>query len=681
MLIFDQLKKDDPQLRLVAVAVLFCLGILLVGLWWVQVVSAGDYRASLETQSYRTVRIPSVRGKILDRNGVALAENRPTYNINLYLEELRSQFQAEYTRERPVKAVKNTGPFWRTWFGSSSVTTQYVRLKKDELEALKWRVRCHVASNVLAQIGQRLGQPIPFNPANFQRHYEKRLALPYPAFTDLTPLQIARFEEQSTSPMGVDLEVQFTRHYPFGTTAAHLLGHLKRDDDSREGEDAYFSFYLPDYRGLVGIEYAFDKELRGVAGAKSVLVNNAGYRQTENIWSPAEPGCNVLLTIDLRVQQAAEQALQNAKVADPHGAVVVMDVRTGDILAMASAPTFNPNWFIPSLSVADAARLSEQHSEKNRATQEQYMPGSVFKLVVGMAALEAGWNPEQVIHVEPNPADPSKGHVLVLGHTVKDTAPPGDYTFRKALKRSSNSYFVTCGLQAGPERIVHMGHLLHLGERTGFAETRQEVGGTFPTARQLSSGWTARNTANISIGQDPVWVTPLQVAVMISAIANGGTVLTPRLVDRLEALDPVSSTPSKILPPAEVRGKLGLSQRTLSVIYDAMLADTEDADGTGREVRKYAALPGLRICAKTGTAQVQDTHNVKTGQTTWFASFAPYGPPGSAEKPRYAVVVMVEDGVSGGTTCSPIAGKVYEALMERDRLGRPGDAPSVARKD
>ena len=341
---------------------------------------------------------------------------------------------------------------------------------------------------------------------------------------------------------------------------------------------------------------------------------------------------------------------------------------------MASAPSFNPNWFIPSLSIPDNARMSESHSEKNRATQEHYMPGSIFKLVVGLAALEAGWNPEQVINIEPNPAQPTKGCVRVLGHVIHDTAPPGDYNLRKALKLSSNSYFITCGLHIGAERIVRMGHLLHLGERTGFAQTLQEVSGNFPSQRQLNSGWTQRNTANMSIGQDPVWVTPLQVAVLTSAIANGGTVLTPRLVDRLESLDPVSSTPPEILPPAPVRGKLGVSPRTLSILHEAMLADTEDSDGTGRHVRDHAPLPGLRICAKTGTAQVQDVHNVKTGQTVWFASFAPL------EKPHYAVVVMIEGGASGGETCSPVAGKVYAALMERDRQNRP-EAATVARKD
>jgi penicillin-binding protein 2 len=670
MLIFDQLKKDDPQLRLVAVLVLGGLSVLLAGLWWVQVVSARDYQANLEMQSFRTVRTPAVRGRILDRNGVTLAENRPTYNISLYLEELPSQFQVEYARIRPVRTVTNSSAFWRRWLGAATVTTQYVKLKKAQIEGLKRQARYCVASNVVKQVSLRLRQPLGLDATNFEHHYETRLALPYPVLTNLNSAQIALFEEQSTTPMGVDLEVRSTRYYPYGTTAAHVAGHLQFNDDSMEGEEAFFSYRLPDYHGAVGVEYGLDKALRGMAGAKSVLVNNVGYRQTENVWSPAEPGSNVVLTIDLHVQQEAERALQNAHGAGTRGAVVVMDVQNGDILALASSPAYDPNWFIPNLGRANSDRMVELHSEKNRATQEHYMPGSVFKLVVSLAALEAGWDPNEIIHVPPNPAQPNKGFIKVANHVIKDTAPPGDYEFKRALKLSSNTYFVTCGLRVGPEPIIRMGRLLHLGERTGFANTRQEVSGAFPGMRRLNSGWTDGNTANMSIGQDPVLVTPLQVAVLTSAIANGGRVLKPRLVDRVESPDPLSGTPPLILPRTQVRGQLGLSERTLTILHEAMLADTEDPDGTGRHVRDQTPLPGLRICGKTGTAQVQNESNVKIASTVWFASFAPYCPPGAHEKPRYSVVVMVEGGVtgvSGGETCAPVAGKVYAALMERDR--------------
>ena len=458
MLIFDQLKKDDPQLRLVAIIVLGSLGVLLGGLWWVQVVSARDYQANLETQSFRTVRIPAVRGKILDRNGIALAENRPSYNVSLYLEELRRSFETAYVGE----AVRARAELKQQQ--SELVKKLNRKLTKEERrqfnltmkqrELLRQKARYEVASNVVMQVSQQLRQPLWLNPTNFERHYETRLALPCPVVTNLSAAQIALFEEQSTSPMGVDLEVQSTRYYPFETTAAHVLGHLRRDDDSKEGEEAFFSFRLPDYRGDVGVECGFDKELRGTAGAKSVLVNNAGYRQTENVWSPAEPGSNVVLTIDLRLQQVAERALQGVFGTDTRGAAVVMDVHTGDILAMASSPTLDPSCYVRGITHAEWQHIMDVHAEKNRATYENYMPGSIFKTVVGMAALEAGVNPEEVIHIDPNPAQPNKGHMLVGNHTFKDTATWGDFNFRRALKLSSNSYFITIGLRIGPEAIM-----------------------------------------------------------------------------------------------------------------------------------------------------------------------------------------------------------------------------------
>jgi penicillin-binding protein 2 len=659
VLIFDQLKKDDPQLRAIAVLVLGGFGVLLAGLWWVQVVSARDYEANLEAQSFRSVRIPAVRGRILDRNGAALAENRPTYNVSLYLEELHKAFDTAYM----AKAVRARAELKQKQTELEAKLNR--RLRKEERrqfvftpkqrELLRQTARYEVASNVVSQVSQRLRLPLSLSATNFERHYDTRLALPCPVLRDLNPAQIALFEEQSTSPMGVDLEVQSTRDYPCGTTAAHVLGHLKRDDDSKEGEEAFFSFRLPDYRGMLGIEFACDKELRGTAGAKSVLVNNAGYRQLENVWSQAEPGRDVVLTIDLPLQQVAERALQEVSGPTTRGAVVVMDVHSGDILALVSSPTLDPNCYVRGITQKEWQRITDLEAEKNRATYERYMPGSIFKLIVGMAALEAGLNPGETIDVLPNPAQPNKGHIRVGNHTFKDTADAGPYNFRRALKRSSNTYFITIGLRIGPEPIVRLAQRVHFGERADL-HTLQDGPGSFPSLRRLSAGWTDGNTGNLCIGQDPVWVTPLQVAVLTSAIANGGDVLWPRLVDRIETSDPISDPTPEVRPSGQVRDHLGVSARTLSIMHDAMLGDTEDADGTGTN----AAVPGLRICAKTGTAQVQDERNVKTGQTTWFASFAPY------EKPRYAVVVMVEEGASGGKTCAPIARRIYEAILNRD---------------
>ncbi|HZR16571.1 MAG TPA: penicillin-binding transpeptidase domain-containing protein [Verrucomicrobiae bacterium] len=657
MLVFDQLKKDDPQLRALTLIVLSGLSILLAGLWWVQIVSARDYQESLENQSFRTVRIPAVRGSILDRNHVVLAENRPTYNVSMYLEELRKPFDAAYFQElaRARRRKDQELAQLETQLGrrlTKKERKQFL-LSVPEKNVLRAEARGEVASNVVMQISQRLQQPVAFQPSKFEKHYETRLALPYPLIENLDPTNIARFEEQSTSPMGVDLEVQSTRVYPYQSTAAHLLGYLKRNDESAEGEEAFFSYRLPDYRGELGIEFGFDKELRGTAGAKSVLVNNVGYRQAENVWSPAEAGHNVVLTIDLHIQQVAEAALRNVRGPTTRGAVVVMDVHTGDVLAMASSPTVDPNELVHGVTTNEMNRINDLHAQRNRATQENYAPGSIFKTVVGLALLEAGFNPNELYRVQENPERPGRGCIYVHGHRIRDTAPPGDYNFRRALMRSSNSYFITNGLRLGPERIIRLGQRFHLGERFGLP-LHQETPGSFP--KQIDPGWTDRKTANLSIGQDPVLVTPLQVAVLFSALANGGKVLLPRLVDRIEPHDP-STGEQPMRFSSRVRDEVGVSQRSMKILQEAMLADTEDPEGTG----KAAVVPGLRICGKTGTAEIQNERNADTGQTTWFASFAPY------ENPRWAVVVMVEDGASGGTTCSPVAKPIYTALLELDR--------------
>jgi penicillin-binding protein 2 len=663
MLVFDQLKKNDPQLRLLAVAVLTGLLVLLAGLWWVQVVSSKDYQANLETQSFRTVRIPAVRGRIIDRNGFTLAENRPTYNVALYLEELHKPFEAAASNQivQARSALKRQMEEQQKKLHRKLTKEERKRfvLSSKDRAVIRQAARYEVASNVVTQVSQRLRQALWLNPTNFERHFETRLALPFPVLANVTPAQIALFEEQTGGQPGVDLEIQSTRWYPYGTSAAHVLGHLKRDDESKEGEDAFFSFRLPDYRGVVGIEYGFDKELRGMAGAKSVLVNNAGYRQTENVWSPAEAGRNVVLTIDLRIQQAAEQALQRPFGAATRGAVVVMDVHTGDILAMASSPTYNPNSFLPSLSHQDAQRMTQTGSEKNCATYENYQPGSIFKTVVGLACLEAGLDPEATIE---NP-----GYIDVGRKPFHDLAAPGSYNFHRALKMSSNTYFIYNGLHvAGISNIVRLTQRLHLGERTGLP-TLQETPGIFPSLKKVgASSWHDGDTANICIGQGPMAVTPIQMAVLASALANGGHVLWPRLVDRIESADPTAPAPPVVFPSGRVRDELGVRASHFQIVQKAMLADVEE-DGTGNQAR----VEGMGICGKTGTAQEKNSENQIIGEKTWFLSFAPY------EQPRYAVVVMVEMPPrrgSGGGTCGPIARQIYTVIRDLERQGRRPEA-------
>jgi penicillin-binding protein 2 len=669
MLIVDELKQTDPPLRFVALALAAGLCILLAGLWWVQVVSMHEYQSHLETQAYRTVRIPAMRGKILDREGRVLAENRPRYDLSLYLDDLRKQFDDAYAplRKHALEVQKQNIAAQEKKLGRSltKVELKSFALTTAQLQQLHAQAREMVARRLVAQVGRQLGQPLTLNSAEFERAYETRLALPFPILQNLNAAQIARFEEQFTNRSGVNLDLQAARVYPNGALAAHLLGYLKNDDSSQEGEDADFNYRLPDYRGVVGIEGRCDAELRGRAGVESLVVNSLGYsvtnamayQQFENVLSQPEAGRNVVLTIDLDLQRAAEESFKNHRGADARGAVIVMDVQSGDILAMASSPAFDPNDFADGISQAKWQKLQDLTAEKNRATYENYAPGSIFKTVVALAALENGLNPNEIYRVRPNPENPEKGMIYVGRRAIRDTAPPGDYNFKKAFIHSSNSYFINFGLQAGVENIVHVGEEFHLGERTGLF-ARQETGGDFPDENRIHSSWTDGDTANLCIGQGAIAVTPIQMAVMVSTIANGGKILWPRLIDRIEPQDDALGEAVTNFPSGLVRDELHVHPRSLKILRDAMLADVNSSEGTGTA----AAVKGLQICGKTGTAQVQDASNKLTGYNFWFASYAPY------ENPKYAVVVMVEStgAGSGGTICAPIAHDIYEEILKKE---------------
>jgi penicillin-binding protein 2 len=631
MLIFDQLRKNDASLRLTAVGLLAGISLLLAGVMYLQVFSSHRYVESQKNQSLRSVRIPSLRGKITDGRGEVMAENRPSYRLVLYLEELRDKFQAEFSQARGRR-----------------------KLNRAERDDLGRQTRFQVVSEIVTQMGTLLGQPLQISAKEFYKHYSESLLLPMPILEDLTPKQIAVFEEFPNKPPGVNLEIQPLRFYPHKSMGCHILGYIGRARSLSDETDQEFNYPLMTtaYEGLVGVEGAFDSALRGKAGGKFVMVNYLGYRQSENIWTPAEPGLSLRLTIDARVQKAAEKALQSAQ-AEVRGAVVVMDCNNGDILALVSAPAYDPNEFVPRISQEDWEKLNDPENLPilNRATYGAYAPGSIFKIIVGLAALEARvLNPTETFQ---NP-----GYYQLGRRVIHDEAPPGTYEFRRAFKLSSNTYFIYYGLKAGLASLMNMGQQFHLGERLGVP-LRQESKGFFPHDSHLrqrqaeGNPWMEGDTANLCIGQGDITVTPLQMAVMTSAIANGGKLYRPRLIQSLEPQAGSLAEDGPSFPAGQLWSELNVSSHSLEIIRNAMLADVEDSDGTGRR----AAVPGYRICGKTGTAQVKKGgHLVR--HDTWFVSYAPF------ENPRYAVVVLVEGGNYGSTTCAPVARQIYQVLQQ-----------------
>ncbi|HEX7858736.1 MAG TPA: penicillin-binding protein 2 [Verrucomicrobiae bacterium] len=647
MFVIDQARRSDPRLRFLGLLVCAGFLVLLSGLWYVQIVSFRKHENSMKVQSFRTVRIPAARGRILDRSGNVLADNQPRYNVKLYLEDIRAQFTHEYTNSLKKQFVAKNG---RT-------------PKQSERWELERSARYNVVSNIVWQVSSAVS-PVPMilNSNLFERAYREQRAIPLSLVTDLTQQQIALFLEKASNLPGVQLEVEPYRFYPHGSLAAHVLGFTRKDQKIEDFDDNEIRFNYPIAvdDGVTGVEQGFNDDLLGKEGAKAILVNNIGYRESEETWIEPSPGKNVVLTLDMEIQKSAERALAMAG-PDTRGAVVVMNVRNGDILALASAPTYDLNMFVRwrDYSKAEQDRMEDPvlRPQYNRALQGFYHPGSIFKIIVGLAAFEAGVT-------DLNYAVPNPGYFMVGKRQIDDNNAPkgGNYAFIEAFKYSANTYFLDVGLKAGVDRIVEMGRRFNLGEKTGIVQPELEKAGYFPEVGQRSKReggrWMEGDTANLCIGQGEIMVTPLQMALMTSAIANGGTLVRPRLVMQLE--DQGQNSLPEVMPHQPKERDINVNPQHLAWVRRAMLEDVEDQKaGTG----KAAYVPGMGISGKTGTAQIRTPKGID--HVVWFVSFAPY------ENPKYAVVVMVEGHrISGGGVAAPKAKEIYKTIqqLEQDRL-------------
>jgi penicillin-binding protein 2 len=662
MFVFDIMQRDNRRLRVIAIAVAAGMAILLAGLWFVQIVCAKRFQTNSIRQSFRTVRIPAIRGKILDRNGKVLAEDQPRYNAILYLEDLQDQFDARYRGLSRSYTNEHRELFTN---GGKIYLASAVR-RRLQLEA-----DCDVVSNLTYRVSSSLQELRFLNTNAFVRHYIEHPYVPFQLVPDLAPKQVAIFAEQLSGQPYLELETQPARVYPHDTLAANLLGYVQRRDDSADEE---ISFTMPDYVGVSGVERVYDEALRGQAGVKSVLVNNLNYRQSENVETPNQPGDDVYLTIDLDLQIAAEKALAGAQF-ETRGAAIVMDPRNGDILAIASTPTFDPNEFVPGhppFTPAETARLNDKvlTPQLNRAVSGAYPPGSTFKIITGIACLENGLNPEEVFD------SPGEWRASPTSRPIGDEAGVGKFNFRRAFYRSSNTYFINYGMKAGLAKILEVARRFHLGEKTHISTGQEAAAGNVPLPDKAGVSFPMSSAPDVCIGQE-ITVTPLQMAGVISVIANGGTLYWPRVVSHDRSPD--SGQVEPLVEQGRVRDRVRIDPRHLEIIRQAMLDDTEHpADGTSLPMLAGGAynafhqggmsyLGDFRVAGKTGTAEVKSAgSNYK--KITWFDSYAPF------EDPRYVVVVMIEDGAAGGKTCAPVAEKIYQAILKRERTGsqKPG---------
>lgn len=596
----NPIDREYIRIRLLLLMMSLALGFISLMLWRIQVRDGHEYQRDELRQSVRRVRIPGMRGRIFDAQGEVLADNRPSFNIVIFLEE-----------------VRQPGTWTRTI---------------NHLEEL------------LDELTETLGVERELTREAIQSHIRRRLPMPLVAWRDVDETTLARWAEQVAGRPGIDIYTEAMRVYPRGALASHLLGYVGRADLVHDDIEP-FHYYVPEMEGRAGLERRFDAEMRAAAGARLVRVDAVGYRHGDMAVRDAGAGQDIRLTIDHRVQAAVESAL-----GEEPSAAVVLDPRSGDILALASAPAFNPNNFVPAISAAEWRALMGDAGNPmlNRAVAGAYAPGSIFKPIVAVAALEGGHAAGHTVH-------DCQGifHLGRASFRCWARQGHGPLNVRQSIEQSCNVYYFRQALQMGYDVIYDMASAMGLGRRTGIT-LDHEVSGILPNdawkRRVFNDAWRDGDTVNLSIGQGPITVTPLQMAVVAAALANGGTVFQPRLVNGIRPFGDGSFTS---IPP-EPAHIMSWGDETLSNVRGGMRDAVMGQRGTARLGR----VPGLTYASKTGTAQYGPRDEGRTH--AWTIAFAPY------DQPRYALVVLVEDGVSGGQTASPMVGQILQALFPEE---------------
>lgn len=583
-----------------------CLGIgfliLLLRLWYLQILEGDRYFALSTNNRLRVRPVEAPRGFILDRNGEILVENRPTFDLFATPEDLTNPSEVTAT------------------------LAEILEVSPSEIEAR------------LAE-----GRERPYQPLLLRKDLDERM--------------MVAVEERRLDLPGISLRVRPVRAYPSRGTAANLLGYVSEVNQAQLSREEFQDFRPGENLGQAGVERRYDAFIRGIDGGEQVEVDARG--RAQRLVSRIEPrsGSNIYLTIDKRIQEAAEEAFAGKK-----GTVVAMNPTTGEILAMVSRPSYDPNLFAQRLTREDWQRIATNpsHPLQNRAFQAQYPPGSVFKLIVAIAGLESG-------ALTPETKFGCQGY-FYLGNVKFDDWKKGGHgtlDLRGAIVNSCNVYFYQAGLRVGIEEIVRVSRAFGLGEPPGLG-LGDEAKGHLPNPqprRPGQPGWPLGNTVVSSIGQGLVVTSPMQLLTMVSAIANGGTIYRPWVVKRIADLS------GEILDeyePEPIR-QVSIKPETLAFIRQAMLGVV--SEGTGARSK----VAGVPIGGKTGTAQVVRKGEGK-GQADlkdhgWFVSFAP------VDNPKIAVVVLVENGGFGGLVAAPVAKAVYEAAFgARQPFARPGTA-------
>lgn len=630
----------SPLLRLQFLGFLMLLGLgtLAARLWWVQVARGAEWTARIRGGSEATVRIPSIRGEIRDRNGVPLVQNRASYEVDFYLPEMVKGYRQRYGQP-PITDYRGT------------ISGMPKDLKEPDIVKI-------VNGGIVPRLDD-LDLARDYNASQLQKHYRTNTEVPYTYIKDIDFPTMAKFSEHDVGLPGVDIAIKPVRSYVYGAFAAHLLGYVGAPDDINKEDAKKYTFYQGDVDGKSNIEKLMDEYLRGKPGVRHLRRNAKGQIDGVLKEDPPQQGANVFLTLDARIQAIAEEALRAVSRA---GAVVV-DPNNGNILAMASVPSFDPNTFIPSIKAKDWKALQKDEGDPlvNRAISA-LPPGSTFKLVTAFAGLRGTKNLA-------NAKYSCGGGVSYGDHFFRCWVAEKHYThgtigLADAIKVSCDSFFYQYGNAAGIQSIDVVGKLLGIGEESGLHLSGEQTGNMpGPEWMQIhhpQERWSQAQTANVSIGQGYTLVSPLQLAMAYVAAANGGTCYYPRLVDKvLDQNDtPVVDEQGKTVNFApRIRAELRnqVSPQDMELVRQGLWKVVNEDGGTGGRAR----LKDVVVAGKTGTAQATDRGQEEN--VAWFTCFAPF------DQPKYVVAVMVQ-GASGhgGEVAGPIATRILERTLAQD---------------
>lgn len=566
---------------------------------------ANTFQPTWETQKgARTylLGIPAPRGQITDRNGAPLAQTRVSQNLGIAFPTPLTFSEAELKR----------------------FTEQQIVLARS-----------------------LTGRPISVTEDQLLKHYRNRGVLPLIVAQDLKAFEVERIKKDG----GASLVLQpvYQRWYPQGDLAGHVVGYAGRAGKMPEKVIENNDLLWPDAEGREGLEQMFDDQLKGKVGQLNISFDPTGRKASEQVMLPPSPGYNVITTLDIGMQRMCEEALAKSC---KRGAIVFVDANQGDVLALASWPPINPNWFVPTISQADfdALRLNPDNPLIPRAYRSAYPPGSTFKVFVGLTAMQSGKvSPDDTFNC---PASMEIGN-LTFRNWKKEGS--GELNFVEALTQSCNPYFYQVGLRIGARPIYETAQHLGLGVRTGIP-LASETGGRIPTDEYMMKVYKRKfmpgDIANLSIGQGDTLVSPIQMAQAMAAVGNGGSLLQMRLVQQIQGLE--NNIISAYDP--RTRSVVEMDKKVIAAIRKAMVNVVNSPSGTAGR----ASLDNVQVAGKTGTAQWGPKNHERTA--AWFAGFVP------ADKPRYAFAAIYEgdvdkNDVHGGTYAAPMIGQVLKQLF------------------